>query len=373
MSTKINDKPPDIVIDERLEDDTDRLEPPHMAITLIDPTISTFEEAKNPSEHPVEEPHDFDTVDSTTIRRTRNKKILIALCLLSFVIFVIVDTFTTGHVKNALRSLLTWIEENPMLGFFVFMLVYMVSVGELTPRHILPLVSESSQAQLLTFPPLSHPVLVIPGSILTLGAGFVFAKAFGLGRGVVLGSLSVFLGASLGAMIAFLFGRYLFRDWVKQLTKKYDIFQALDIAVEQKGLRIMALLRLLPVIPFIALNYIAGVTAISFRDNALALLCILPGTIAYVFLGATAGSLTGSANTGGMSTLTIVVIVVGAVFGIIAVFIMTYYARKELKRLIAIRQEEQGDVEPDYSVAIEMRLDENQSEDAPVLEEPGTS
>jgi hypothetical protein len=152
MSTTVNDKSPDIVIDERLEDETDRLEPPHVEITLTDLTINTFEKGKNPSEHPVEEPHDFDSGDNTTIRRTRNKKILIALCLLSFVIFVIVDTATTGHVKKALRSLLTWIEDNPMLGFFVFMLVYMVSVGELIARQILPLVSESVQAQLLTFP-----------------------------------------------------------------------------------------------------------------------------------------------------------------------------------------------------------------------------
>ena len=174
-------------------------------------------------------------------------------------------------------------------------------------------------------------------------------------------------------MISFLLGRYLFRDWVKQLTKKYDIFQALDIAVEQKGLRIMALLRLLPVIPFIALNYIAGVTAISFRDNALALLCILPGTVAYVFLGATAGSITGSAKSGGMSTLTIVVIVVGAVFGILAIFVMTYYARKELKQLIATRQEEQGNIDPDYSAAMEMRVDAHLSGDAPVLDESNTA
>ena len=50
-----------------------------MAITLTDPTISTFEEAKNPSEHPVEEPHDFDTVDMV---------ISCILCFVSLGLFV---------------------------------------------------------------------------------------------------------------------------------------------------------------------------------------------------------------------------------------------------------------------------------------------
>jgi hypothetical protein len=72
-------------------------------------------------------------------------------------------------------------------------------------------------------------VLFIPGSILTLGAGFVFANAFGLGLGIVVGTLSVFIGASAGSIVAFLVGRYLLRDWVKGLSKKYAIFEALDV------------------------------------------------------------------------------------------------------------------------------------------------
>ena len=43
-------------------------------------------------------------------------------------------------------------------------------------------------------------VLFIPGSILTLGCGFIFANVFGLGLGVVLASIAVFIGASSGAI-----------------------------------------------------------------------------------------------------------------------------------------------------------------------------
>ena len=207
-------------------------------------------------------------------------------------------------------------------------------------------------------------VLVIPGSILTLGAGFVFAKAFGLGLGVVLGTLSVFLGASLGAMISFLLGRYLLREWVQKLSKRYVLFEVLDVAIQENGFRIMALLRLLPVVPFVALNYIGGVTAISFRDNALALTCILPGTVAFVFVGATGASLNESLNNGGFSTMAIVLLAVGAVFGIVALCTIAFYARKELNRLMTARRAEQEETYPTYSAAVELGGDIGASRDA---------
>jgi uncharacterized membrane protein YdjX (TVP38/TMEM64 family) len=245
----------------------------------------------------------------TRKRLNRYIKYLIGLSLIGFVTFIIVDSVTNGYVKNAINDFLAWIEENPIPGFFVFVIVYFVAT-----------------------------VLLVPGSILTLGAGFVFANAFGLGPGVLLGSLSVFFGASSGAIVSFLLGRYLLRMPVQRLTKKYAIFEALDVAMAQKGFRIMALLRLSPIIPFNAINYISGITAISFRSYCLSLIAILPGTALYVFLGASAGSLADSAGSGSSSKITILVIVVGAVFGIAAIFVTSYYAKKELNKVVEARQ-----------------------------------
>ena len=211
----------------------------------------------------------------------RNKLIVTAI-LIIFIGFVVADSLTNQYIADGLSSFLEWIEENPAGGIFVFILVYFVAT-----------------------------VLFVPGSILTLGAGFVFASAFGLGVGVLLGTLAVFIGASAGAIVAFLLGRFLLRDWVSGLTKKYTIFEALDKAFEEKGLRIMTLLRLSPIIPFNAINYIAGVTALGFWSYFWALLAILPGTTLYVFLGATAGSLSDSEMGGEDPTITIIVVVVG--------------------------------------------------------------
>lgn len=256
-------------------------------------------------------------------------KIFVGVLLLAFIVLVILDsTIGDGLIRSGVNNFLEWTEQNPIPGIFVFILVYFLAT-----------------------------ILFIPGSILTLGAGFVFASAFGLGPGLLLGTFAVFLGASSGAIVAFLLGRFLLRGWVSQLATKYVIFGALDNALAEKGCRIMALLRLSPIIPFNALNYIAGVSAIGYKQYVWTLFAILPGTILYVFLGASAGSLTDSANSGDSMTITIVVIVVGVVFGLLAVALTSYYARQELHKITHQQEQQQQDEEAN-SHSSETEMDE---------------
>lgn len=251
-------------------------------------------------------------------RSGRVKKITVAIVLIGLIAYVVTDSLTTQYIRNGFTTFLEWVEKNPIAGVFAFMGVYLVAT-----------------------------VFFAPGSVLTLGSGFVFANAFGLGLGVLLASIAVFVGASLGAMAAFLLGRYLLRDWVQNLTKKYPVFVAIDAALENNGLKIMALLRLSPIIPFNALNYIAGITSISFLHYAWAMLAILPGTVLYVFIGASAGSLADTGSSGGNRTVTIVTIVVGLLFGILAIAATSYYAKKELNAVVGA--EEDGEEIPENS------------------------
>lgn len=253
-------------------------------------------------------------------------KIFVGALLLSVIIFAIVDSLTTKHISSGFNTFLEWIETNVAAGVFAFMGVYFLAT-----------------------------VAFVPGSILTLGGGFIFGKAVGLGPGVALASAAVFVGASTGAIASFLLGRYLLRDWVeRKLVQKYPIItKALDDTFREKGFRIFLLIRLSPVIPFNAINYIGGVTSMKFQDYALALFFILPGTVLYCFIGATAGSLTES-ESAVQGPVAIASIVVGIVLGLIALFVVSFYAKREFKRIIAEAEEgEQDETEHEGSFTAE--------------------
>ncbi len=127
-------------------------------------------------------------------------------------------------------------------------------------------------------------VLFVPGSLLTLGAGFLF--------GVVWGTVTVSIGSVLGATAAFLVGRYLARGWIEEKVNAHPKFRAIDQAVGRQGFKIVLLTRLSPVFPFNLLNYGFGLTKVSLRDYVLASwIGMLPATVMYVYLGSAAGNL----------------------------------------------------------------------------------
>ncbi len=128
-------------------------------------------------------------------------------------------------------------------------------------------------------------VLMIPGSLLTLAAGFLF----GLGYGFVMVSFASVTGASL----AFLIGRFFARDWVAGRLQSLPKFAALDAAVGERGALIVFLTRLSPVFPFNLLNYAFGLTAVPFWTYvALSWIGMMPATLLYVYLGSIASDLT---------------------------------------------------------------------------------
>lgn len=129
-------------------------------------------------------------------------------------------------------------------------------------------------------------LFLLPGSVLTLGAGAVF--------GVVMGTVWASIAATLGATAAFLTGRYLARAWAERRLDSQPRFKAVSAAVAREGWKIVLLLRLSPLVPFNALNYALSVTRVSLRHYVLASwLGMLPGTVMYVYLGAVAGDFAG--------------------------------------------------------------------------------
>jgi uncharacterized membrane protein YdjX (TVP38/TMEM64 family) len=121
-------------------------------------------------------------------------------------------------------------------------------------------------------------LLFVPGSVMTIGAGLVF----GLGWGIVVVSPA----STTTAAIAFLIARYLARDRVEGMARRHERFAAIDRAIRDKGWRVVALLRLSPLVPFNLSNYLYGLTAVEFGPYVFASwLGMLPGTALYVYLG----------------------------------------------------------------------------------------
>ncbi|MFA6411276.1 MAG: TVP38/TMEM64 family protein [Syntrophales bacterium] len=171
-------------------------------------------------------------------------------------------------------------------------------------------------------------VLMLPGLILSLGAGAVF--------GVINGSLLVSLSSTAGATAAFLVGRYLARDLVARRVAGNAMFSSIDEAVASEGWKIVGLTRLSPVFPFNLLNYAFGLTRVSLRDYVLASwIGMMPGTVMYVYLGSLAGSLAElGAKEGGRarSPAEWALYAVGLIATVAVTVVITRIARRALSR-----------------------------------------
>jgi hypothetical protein len=99
----------------------------------------------------------------------------------------------------------------------------------------------------------------------------------------------------------------------------------------------MILLRLSPLIPYNALDYISGVTSISLRDYSLALLGLLPGTITFCYIGATASSLAeGTSKASEDKGLRTFAMIFGIFFALAGGFVASYYSRIELDKVSTV-------------------------------------
>jgi uncharacterized membrane protein YdjX (TVP38/TMEM64 family) len=124
-------------------------------------------------------------------------------------------------------------------------------------------------------------VLLVPGTLLSFGGAILF--------GAYEGTLYTWIGATIGATLAFRLAKFLGRDFVDQLLS--GRFVEFERRLEKHGFTSLLILRLLPWFPFNGINFGSGLTRIRTRDYVLATaLGILPGTFVYQFLFAKLGA-----------------------------------------------------------------------------------
>ena len=176
-------------------------------------------------------------------------------------------------------------------------------------------------------------VAFAPAFLLTLAAGVIF--------GLVKGTIVTFLGATLGASLAFLVARYGARRMIEKKIEGNVKFAAIDRAVAKEGFKIVALLRLSPLFPFNLLNYALGLTRVRFLDYFLACVAMIPGTILYVYYGTAAGSLAAVASgAGGGSQGATQWVSLG--IGLVATLVVTTFITRLASRALRAELEPEG-------------------------------
>lgn len=168
-------------------------------------------------------------------------------------------------------------------------------------------------------------VVMLPGSLLTLAGGAVF--------GLVRGFMAIWLGATLGAALAFLVARHLARKRVEDWIQRKQSFGVIDKAVAKEGWKIVFLTRLSPVFPFNFQNYAYGLTSISFLHYTLASwIGMIPGTFLYVYLGTLGRSgLEAASGAGDTRNLELALRIVGILATIAVTLLITRTARRALR------------------------------------------
>jgi len=168
-------------------------------------------------------------------------------------------------------------------------------------------------------------LVMIPGTLLTLGAGAIF--------GLWTGTLTVVIGSNFGALAAFPLGRSLFCGWARSIVKKNNHLSVLDRAIAQNGFRIVFLTRLSPIFPFNLLNYAFGVTRVSTKDYVVAsVLGMLPGTFLYVYLGTSAGNLLALRNSSESDSLSMMQFAIGLLITLVLTVYLHRLAQNQLER-----------------------------------------
>jgi uncharacterized membrane protein YdjX (TVP38/TMEM64 family) len=174
--------------------------------------------------------------------------IIVALVIGSFFYFDLYQLLTLDNLKSQQEAIIAYRNDNPVLAAAIYALVYIAVTG-----------------------------LSLPGAtILTLAGGAVF--------GLLWGTLIVSFASSIGATLAFLAARFLFRDAVN--AKFGHQLKEIDAGMAHDGTFYLFTLRLVPLIPFFVINLVMGLTPLKTRTFYwVSQVGMLAGTLVYVNAG----------------------------------------------------------------------------------------
>ncbi|WP_251867396.1 TVP38/TMEM64 family protein [Enterococcus malodoratus] len=175
------------------------------------------------------------------------KKIIIFILLLLLVIFMayqfgLVDFLTDISGLRAYLEALGW------WGYVIFILLSVVVA-----------------------------VFLLPGQFLAIVGGLAY--------GGFLGGLLTIIGASLGASISFIIGKYVAREYILTRFGSDPTFQKIERGVKENGISFLVFTRLVPVFPFAIQSYAYAMTPMSVKKFSLiSFLTMMPASFIYAFM-----------------------------------------------------------------------------------------
>jgi len=205
----------------------------------------------------------------------------------------IADMLTLESIQENKGNLQSLINDNYVTSILIFILIYILVAG-----------------------------LSIPGAtVLTLTSGFFYGALFG--------AILTNIGATIGALFAFWFARYLIGNWVH---KKYGAkLKKFDKEWERDGAYYLLTLRFIPIFPFFLINLFGGLTKIPTRTFIWTTsLGIFPGSFVYAFAGKQLGSITSLGDI--FSGNIIIAFVLLGVLALVPVLYKHYKLRKNAKK-----------------------------------------
>ena len=174
---------------------------------------------------------------------------------------------------------------------------------------------------------LVYMVLTIVGCVVLALPGVTFAILAGLLFGPVLGTICCSLATTIGAVLAFVAGRFFLKDSIGPMVAKNKILKKwLFDDTGCNELFVLMITRLVPVFPFNLQNFAYGITDIRFSTYAIgSLVFMLPGTAMY-----TVGT-AGLADKENRLLYIAIAVVLAVVVTVIGVVLKKRYLKEDLK------------------------------------------
>jgi len=180
--------------------------------------------------------------------------LLFAALVISFFVFDLNSFISLENLKEQKTELTSWYIDNPVIAGGAFAIIYTLVTA-----------------------------LSLPGAvIMSLAGGAIF--------GLFWGTIIISFASTIGATLAFLLARFLFKDWIQE--KFSNKLKTINEGIEKEGGFYLFTLRLVPLFPFFIINLVMALTPIkTWTFYWVSQVGMFAGTIVFINAGTQLGQI----------------------------------------------------------------------------------